>query len=203
MSGNATKAFYTTRDKNVNVQSPQVSRKADNGANAKDSNGSSNHDKESKQDQTKTGKVRKSFEKITCAYCKKTGHVISDCRKRLAKNAAAETQVKEACIVNKEQRDANNQIDPGYSKHCIRSTLVRPDGKMKSVTLLRDTGALQSLVSKQTLAADDYVHTGEYRLIKAITGEICKVPLVKVRLRSKLVNDKVLCGLIECIAIRQ
>jgi transposase InsO family protein len=201
MSNNATKAFYGNREKNAKVQSPQFSRKIDDGAISKDSNvnGSnslSRNGKGSMQDQKRTGKEPKSFDKITCAYCKKSGHVISDCRKRLAKNATAETSVKEACIVSK-QTGGQKKIDPGYRKHCTKGTLVRPNGKTKSIVLLRDTGALQSLVSKQTFAANDYIDTGEHRLIKAITGEILKVPLVKIRLKSKLVNAEVLCGLMR------
>jgi hypothetical protein len=63
--------------------------------------------------------------------------------------------------------------------------------------LLQDTGALQSLVSKQTSAGNDYIDPTEQRLAKAITGEILKVLLVKIRLNLKLVNAEASCGLMR------
>jgi len=55
-----------------------------------------------------------------------------------------------------------------------------------SVQALRDTGALQSLVSSEVLHNDDFVHTGETRLICGVTGEVVSVPLVQVTLDSSL-----------------
>ena len=43
-------------------------------------------------------------------------------------------------------------------------------GNTTAVVLLRDSGALQSLVSKECLNAGDYVDTLEHRLIQGVFG---------------------------------
>ena len=63
--------------------------------------------------------------------------------------------------------------------------------------LLRDSGALQSLVSKKCLAAGDYVDMLEYRLIQGILGQPTEVPLVEVRIESDKLSGTILCGLVE------
>ena len=52
------------------------------------------------------------------------------------------------------------------------------------VVLLHDSGALQSLVSKECLNAGDYVDTLEYRLIQGILGQPTEIPLVEVSVES-------------------
>ena len=52
--------------------------------------------------------------------------------------------------------------------------------------ILRDTGALQSLVSSNVLTNDDYVITGERRLIRGITGDVVSVPLVELTVECQL-----------------
>lgn len=190
------KQFRSNQNKNDSPQPLQLPKNSSDRNSEKEAVGKNNNGTSNSQFQTKITKPKKVFEKIVCAYCKKPGHVISDCRKRLAKNSA-ETQVKDECLVNYEHRAARGRIDPGYRKHCIRATLVRPDGKTKCITLLRDTGALQSLVSKHTLLNDDYVHTGEFRLVRGISGKIVKVPLVELTIKSKPVSDAILCGLVD------
>ena len=50
------------------------------------------------------------------------------------------------------------------------------------VRLLQDTGARQSLVCSRVLTDTDYTLTGEFRLIRGLTGEVISVPLVEVTL---------------------
>jgi len=68
-----------------------------------------------------------------------------------------------------------------------------------SVQALRDTGALQSLVSSEVLHNDDFVHTGETRLICGVTGEVVSVPLVQVTLDSSLCSGTYQCGLVATL----
>jgi hypothetical protein len=149
--------------------------------------------------------VKRIMHYALCAYCKKPGHVISVCRKSAEKKTAAgDTQVKHVGLVYNECRPTVHndigvfdKLDPGYRNHCITATLIRPDFETKQITLLRDTGALQSLVSKQTLVDNDYVNTGEFRLVRGVSGVLIKVPLVEVKLRSRLVSGTALCGLMD------
>ena len=62
--------------------------------------------------------------------------------------------------------------------------------------MLRDSGSLQSLISREKLSAHYYVDTGESRLIKGVTGDVLRVPLVEVDLQSKFGTVKYLFGLV-------
>ena len=83
------------------------------------------------------------------------------------------------------------EVDPRFERHCSLVTLVRPDHTRHIVRALRDTGALQSLVSQQSISDCDY----EFRLIRGVTGETVSVPLVRVTLQSNLCSGSFLCGL--------
>ena len=87
------------------------------------------------------------------------------------------------------------EVDPRFEGHCSLVTLVRPDHSRHIVRTLRDTGALQSLVSKQTVPDCDYESTGKFRLIRSVMGETVTVPLVRVTLQSSLCSGSFLCGL--------
>ena len=52
--------------------------------------------------------------------------------------------------------------------HWCTATLTRADQSQRSLTVLRDSGSLQSLISRHKLSAHDYVDTGESRLIKGV-----------------------------------
>jgi len=63
--------------------------------------------------------------------------------------------------------------------------------------VLRDSGSLQSLISRDKLSAHDYVDTGESRLIKGVTGDFVREPLGEVDLQSKFGTSKYLFGLVD------
>ena len=67
------------------------------------------------------------------------------------------------------------------------------------ICALRDTGALQSLLSEQAVSEGEYESTGEFRLIRGITGEIVSVPLIRVILQSELCSGDFLCGLVTSL----
>jgi len=63
--------------------------------------------------------------------------------------------------------------------------------------VLRDSGSLQSLISRDKLSSHDYVDTGESRLIKGVTADVVRVPLMEVDLQSKYGTGKYLFGLVD------
>ena len=69
-------------------------------------------------------------------------------------------------VVSKSQK-----VDPRYEGHCPLVTLVRPDLSRHIIRALRDTGTLQSLLSEQSVTDCDYESTGEFRMIRGVTGE--------------------------------
>ena len=86
---------------------------------------------------------------------------MSSCHKRLAKfsNAANRqtdnsegNQSNHVQLVYTEQpRSTLSEVDPRYKSHCVNAVLIRPDDTRHTVQSLRDTGALQSLVSSEVL----------------------------------------------------
>jgi len=86
-------------------------------------------------------------------------------------------------------------LDSRFEQHCSPAELVRPDSFVMHVRLLRDTGALQSLVYSRVLTDTDYTSTGEFRLIRGITGDVISMPFVEVTLSSSLCTF--LCGLVS------
>jgi len=52
-------------------------------------------------------------------------------------------------------------LDPRFEQHCTPAQLVHPDSSVMHVRLLRDTGALQSLICSRVLTETDYTCTGE------------------------------------------
>ena len=63
-----------------------------------------------------------------------------------------------------------SRVDPRYQKHCVPATIISPDNSRRVVNILRDTGALQSLVSSCIINEHELSFTGEKRLIRGITG---------------------------------
>ena len=63
----------------------------------------------------------------------------------------------------------SQEVDPRFEGHCSLVTIVRPDHIRRIVRALRDTGALQSLVSQQSVSDCDFESTGEFRLIRGVT----------------------------------
>ena len=58
------------------------------------------------------------------------------------------------------------------------------NGSLARIKVLRDTGALQSVIKQATLTNTDYVQTGQVRLLKGITSEIIEVPLIEIHLKT-------------------
>jgi len=77
------------------------------------------------------------------------------------------------------------------------ATLTSPDQTQRSLTALRDSGSLQSLISREKLFSHDHVDTGESRLIIGVTGDVVRVPLVAVDLQFKYRTGKYLFGLVD------
>jgi len=145
--------------------------------------------------------------KVECYYCKKPGHTLAVCRKRLAKlmnNSPSNEPVQLISTLDQVAADGVSSMpavqhdqhkpDPRFESHCVDAVVVRPDQSVHTVCVLRDTGALQSLVSSQILTESDYRSTDKVRLIRGIAGDITSVPLVEIALNCALCDGTYLCG---------
>jgi hypothetical protein len=156
-----------------------------------------------------------STHKMICTYCKGVNHTISNCYKLRAKrtrdrpgdsrSSNLERNPVDIQLVNTLDPVPSSGIDPAYRAHCSVGQLFNwlPSNSSKSwcrdVVCLRDTGALQSLVTKQFVSESEYVDTGETRLLRGIRGQAFSVPLVEINLKSKFSDGRILVGLIDTL----
>jgi len=91
-----------------------------------------------------------------CFHCKERGHIMCHCPKRRARQELEDVPVQlvstvpspvtqghvDSTVVQKPQ-----EVGPRFEGHCSLVTLIQPDHSRHIVRALRDTGALQSLVS--------------------------------------------------------
>ena len=147
---------------------------------------------------------------VRCAYCKMTNHTVSECRKLKNKQTAEKSSTAnvnantftthltpQSSVMQIEHiSDTQKPVHPLFTPYCKTAIIVRPDGSLRRIQTLRDTGAMQSLL-KDTSDGTDCTVTGETRLLKGITTETVSVPLVEVHLRTDFIDEKVLCGLVK------
>jgi len=93
----------------------------------------------------------------------------------------------------------SNKINPLFHIHWSTGLLTGTDGAQRNVTLLRDSGSLQSLLARNKIRDLDFTDTGEFRLIRGVTGDTVRVPLVEVNLQSKFGSGSQLFGLVDSL----
>jgi len=127
--------------------------------------------------------------KVVCFYCNTPGHVLSNCRKRIAKMSGKSTEEAPIQLLSTVPRTPDVTIDvktsvkqkepvldPRFEQHCTSAQLVRPDSSVMHVRLLRDTGAHHSLVCSCVLTDTDYTPTGEFHLFLASLEMLSEYP---------------------------
>ena len=114
-------------------------------------------------------------QEVLCIRCGRGGHTASVCYAKKPfvhpqtqmQNTAFDAAAKPISLVTKHQnlqlcRENQGLVHKNLAPFCVNATLCTNKGSRRPVVLLRDSGALQSLVSKKCLAAGDYVDTLEY-----------------------------------------
>ncbi|XP_065917657.1 uncharacterized protein [Dysidea avara] len=128
-----------------------------------------------------------------CAYCKRRGHLLSECwaleRKDKKKgNALVTTSGHSSRKVAAKTPDT---FKPFLSQGSVS---IEENDVGKSIQILRDTGASQSLLAKGVLALSEQFATGETVLIHGVELGFACVPLHRVFLKSDLVSGPILVG---------
>src|ERR1043165_2030263 len=134
---------------------------------------------------------------VSCAYCRERTHSISQCENLKRRNSVMASGNYNANVGLVDLRSGNQMIHQQYQPFVQEGVLYGQHGSQRQVMLLRDSGALQSIVSRDGLHAHEYIVTGEDRLIQGIVGEAVKVPLVEISLESEMVTGNFLCGLVD------
>ena len=88
-------------------------------------------------------------------------------------------------------------IHPLFKPYCTTAQIVNANGGLTGIKVLRDTGALQSVIKQAALSNIDFIETGQVRLLKGIASEIMEVPLIEVHLKTNVLDTTVLCGVID------
>ena len=150
---------------------------------------------------------------ITCAYCRKPNHTISECRTRIREESTGGKPVfsreqnnesrykpKETCVIAPIASEVEMPvfpIHPHFAPFCIKASIFSVDNTVSEIRCLRDTAALQSLIRESSVPSSCYVHTGEVRLLRGVSGVPISVPLVELHLKTDFIDETVLCGLIQ------
>ena len=164
---------------------------------------SSDKGQTSNQSMSKDRKHR-SFAPV-CHYCKKPGHVMSDCwlLKKRREEATPNAFVSSKSNWHSNPNRAESSI--GFDKSEIIREEFKPfvsegfvslesSSSLVSIKILRDTGATQSLLPEGVLPLGVSTSTGESVITQGIEGGCVNVPLHKVNLVSDLVTGSVVVG---------
>ena len=146
---------------------------------------------------------------IVCNYCKQVGHVISRCGKLRQKrersfNENWRSGAQHVGLVNKLSAPVDVHgfgsditVDKRYMPFCVNGGVFDENEAKRSVVFLRDSGSLQSLVSKECVRLNEFKDTGETRLLKGISGAVMELPLVQMRVECEFAKGEILCCLIN------
>ena len=129
----------------------------------------------------------------SCAYCKKRGHLISDCWTLGKKNKkpVALTMTKPHNFTSNESDKISKVFEP-----FIMDGFVSCDGdsSVKPIKILRDTGASQTLLASDILSLSDTSFTGSSVLLQGLELDFTEVPLHRVNLNCELITGPVVVG---------
>ena len=152
-----------------------------------------------------------------CFYCKKEGHRISDCRVLQRKNASGGgNALKQGMLVVNYDKSSDqltgtrsdlkfegvveSEYLPFVSQGCVGMV---DENNSVPVTILRDTGASQSLILTSVLDFCDRSYTGRNVLIQGVEcSEVLSVPLHSICLRSDLCSGTVVVGIRPSLPVK-
>jgi hypothetical protein len=80
-------------------------------------------------------------------------------------------------------------VHPLFREHLCRGTLFAQDGDKLDFVALRDTAAVQTLISEERIPRKFFTETEQFRLIKGITSTVVEIPLVEIDL--SIICDKI------------
>ena len=141
----------------------------------------------------------------TCYYCKRKGHVKTECpalAKKTRQNAIVAPSKQKDVDLNHEvmgQEKVPEVYEPFVSQGTVSFV---GSGEENPVTILRDTGASQSLVLESVLPFSDQSDTGTNVLLQGVELGTISVPLHKVFLRCSLKTGPVVIGVRSSLPVR-
>ena len=133
---------------------------------------------------------------VVCYKCGKAGHIAIRCQlgKGPERNQTQPRKPQGAVTTPR----GNQSYRPWTKKGMIRG----PHGGPVKVSILRDTGASQSLLLRSKLPKGVIEATRETVMIEGIGGKRVKIPLCKITLKSQWKNGPIKVGVVDKLPMR-
>ena len=137
-----------------------------------------------------------SSRKVVCYKCGKAGHIAIRCQlgKGPERNQTQPRKPQGAVTTTR----GNQSYRPWTKKGRIRG----PHGGPVEVSILRDTGASQSLLLRNKLPKRVIEATRETVMIEGIGGKRVKIPLCKITLKSQWKNGPMKVGVVDKLPMK-
>ena len=163
-----------------------------------------------KLNSTSETKSQYPLSRLTCNYCKKPGHLVSEClklKRKLESDEAKPTglttlsprpqssnKTNTTDIVTKPKSDSTMEIFEPFMLNGFVS-LSGDNCPPTPIKILRDTGASQSLILADILPFSEKTSSGTSILIQGVECGTVNIPLHHVNLSSDLVTGPVVIGI--------
>ena len=133
---------------------------------------------------------------VVCYKCGKAGHIAIRCQlgKGPERNRTQPRKPQRAVTTTR----GNQSYRPWTKKGMIRG----PHGGPVEVSILRDTGAFQSLLLRNKLPKGAIEATSETVMIECIGGKRVKIPLCKITLKSQWKNGPIQVGVVDKLPMK-
>ena len=158
-----------------------------------------------KHNSTSETKSQYPLSRPTCNYCKKPGHLVSECLKlkgeakltgltTLSPRPQSSNKTNTTDIVTKPKSDSTMEIFEPFMLNGFVS-LSGDNCPPTPIKILRDTGASQSLILADILPFSEKTSSGTSVLIQGVECGTVNIPLHHVNLSSDLVTGPVVIGI--------
>lgn len=142
---------------------------------------------------------------IICQGCKRPGHVRSQCPQRPPFESRAKAVALVAALTQGNEGGSagpKEELPSSYQPFTSMGTVsVVPGGEEVPVTILRDTGAAQSLLLTGVVELPSEV-SSRSALVKGLGGQYECVPLHVVHLKSNVVTGPVTVGVVSTLPVQ-
>lgn len=133
-----------------------------------------------------------------CFYCHEVGHLIATCptlKRKAGKktNTYKSVALAECPISSPEPETLDTTTESAFEPFIFGGVVAfsEADSETKSVRILRDTGASQSIILESVLPFSEKSSCGSSVLVQGIDLSVVKVPLHNVYLRSGIISGEV------------
>ena len=133
---------------------------------------------------------------IICFRCRKSGHIAINCPEGQSMRAGGPVLNKPQAVVTAGEINASYQ--PFITEGCVSMGNGR---QPRRITILRDTGASQSLICRDQLPVGEMKSTGKVVTIRGIENRCREIPVIEINLNSKWRKGRIMVGVVDILPI--